>query len=252
MVTCFCAAFTILSVYTHTPSFHYICVEWYSLPSHQLYPQSSEESFFQGFHKYVCNLILCSNMIDADCPFLDFFSEVMVFDVQVFGSYCHFWYCNFNCSLIVFKDFAMNVGGLVNTFIPWSCASCINHIMGNNSLIAWDNAMYSASVDDKAILVHILDAQCMGHPEYLMMYPILDLAVLGSFLAVLLLHSNACAESTQHSIPLLSSVIMSPLSSLANRYHPIFWTASACLVSDLALNLAHWCSTCYVWSGWLL
>jgi hypothetical protein len=111
LITCFDAAFTIISVYPHTLSFHYICIEWSSPPSHHLYPQSSEESFFQGFGNYVCNLILCSNMIDADCTFLDFFSEGMVFDVQVFGSWSHFWYlCNFNCSFIVFKDFAMNLG----------------------------------------------------------------------------------------------------------------------------------------------
>ena len=79
----------------------------------------------------------------------------------------------------------------------------------------------------------------MGHPAYLMTYPILDLAVHGSLLAVLLLHSDACAESTQHSNPLLSGFMMSPLSFVASRYLPIPLTASACLVLGLALNLAH-------------
>jgi hypothetical protein len=41
----------------------------------------------------------------------------------------------------------------------------------------------------------------MGHPTYVMMYPILDLAVFGSDDAVLLFHSEACAASTQHPYP---------------------------------------------------
>ena len=99
--------------------------------------------------------------------------------------------------------------------------------------------MYSASVVDKAISVCIFEAQCIGHPAYLMIYPILDLAVLGSLLAVLLLHSDACAESTQHSIPLLSGFMMIPLFFAASRYLPILLTASACFVFGLAQNLAH-------------
>ena len=79
----------------------------------------------------------------------------------------------------------------------------------------------------------------MGHPAYLMTYPILDLAVQGSLLAVLLLHSDACAESTQHSYPLLSGFMMSPLSFVASRYLPILLTASACFVLGFAQNLAH-------------
>ncbi len=108
--------------------------------------------------------------------------------------------------------------------------------------------MYCGSVDDRTISVCILEAQCMGHPAYLMMYPILDLAVLRSLLAVLLLHSDACAESTQHSILLLSGVIMSPLSLVASRYHPILLTTSACLVLGLEPCTLVYC-TCYVWSG---
>ncbi len=112
-------------------------------------------------------------------------------------------------------------------------------MMGSTSLIDSDSAMYSASVVDKAISVCILEAQCMGHPAYLITYPILDLAVQGSVLAVLLLYSDACAELTQHSNPLFSGVMMSPLSLVASIYLPILLTASACLVFGLAQNLAH-------------
>jgi hypothetical protein len=56
--------------------------------------------------------------------------------------------------------------------------------------------MHAASETDKAISVSILEAQCMGQPAYLMTYPILDLAVQGSMLAVLFLHLDACAKST--------------------------------------------------------
>jgi hypothetical protein len=88
-----------------------------------------------------------------------------------------------------------------NTGIPCCFASSISHMIGNTSLMACESAMYSASVVDKAISVYIFDNQCMGHPAYVMMYPILDLAVLGSDDAVLIFHSEACAASTQHSTP---------------------------------------------------
>ncbi len=72
----------------------------------------------------------------------------------------------------------------------------------------WDNAMYSASVEDRAISVCILDAQCMGHPACVITYPILDLAVFGTSGATLLLHSDAWDASTQHSIPLLVRLLL--------------------------------------------
>jgi hypothetical protein len=102
--------------------------------------------------------------------------------------------------------------------------------------------MDSASAVEKAISVCILEAQCIRHPAYHMTYLILDLAVPGSLLAVLLLHSDACAESTHYSNILLSGFMMSPLSFIASRCLPILLTTSACLVLGLELSLAHWCT----------
>jgi hypothetical protein len=82
----------------------------------------------------------------------------------------------------------------------------------------------------------------MGHLAYVITHPILDLAVFGSSGDALLLHSDAWDASTQHSIPSLVGVIISPLSFVANRYLPFFFTASACFVLGLAQNLAHWCT----------
>ncbi len=48
----------------------------------------------------------------------------------------------------------------------------------------------SASVVDNAISVCIFDVQCMGHPAYVIIYPILDLAEFGLSDAVLLFHSD--------------------------------------------------------------
>jgi hypothetical protein len=56
--------------------------------------------------------------------------------------------------------------------------------MGMTSLRDWDKAIYSDSVVLRAIWVCNLDAHVMGHIEKEMMYPVLDFAVLTSFIAV--------------------------------------------------------------------
>jgi hypothetical protein len=56
------------------------------------------------------------------------------------------------------------LGVAFNTGIPCCLAYSISHMIGKTSLMAWESAMYSASVVDKAISVCIFDDQCMGHP----------------------------------------------------------------------------------------
>jgi hypothetical protein len=73
-----------------------------------------------------------------------------------------------------------------------------------------------------------------------MMYPILDLAVFGSSMAVLLLHSEACDASTQQSNDSSVVLIMSPLSFVPNRFLPI--CAFECLAFGAVQNMVHWCS----------
>jgi hypothetical protein len=80
----------------------------------------------------------------------------------------------------------------------------------------------------------------MGHPAYVMMYPILDLAVFGSDDAVLLFHSEARAASTQHSIPSWFGFMIKPLSFVPSKNLPIIFTAAVCCIFGLAQCLAHW------------
>ncbi len=139
--------------------------------------------------------------LDADCTFLYLFSKVMILDVEMFSLWSHFGYiCNLYCTCIDFKNLQCILGVAFSTGIPCCLVSSISHMIGNASLMAFANSMYSASVVDKAISVCIIDVQCMGHSAQLMMYPILDLSVLESVEAAFLFHSEACAASTQNSI----------------------------------------------------
>jgi hypothetical protein len=102
-----------------------------------------------------------------------------------------------------------------------------------------ESAMYSASVVDHAIFICIFDVQCIGHTAQVVRYPILDLAEQGSSDAVLLFHSEACAESTHQSMPSWFGLIISPLSAVPNMYYPILLTAMVCCIFGLAQCLAH-------------
>ena len=53
-------------------------------------------------------------------------------------------------------------------------------IIGIASCNNWDRAIYSASVVERAICVWSLLHHMMEHPEYMMYYPVQDLAMLGS------------------------------------------------------------------------
>ncbi len=49
-------------------------------------------------------------MADTDIPSLDFFSEVMVLDVEMFSSWSNLRYFSYlNCPFIVLKYFTMNL-----------------------------------------------------------------------------------------------------------------------------------------------
>ena len=61
-----------------------------------------------------------------------------------------------------------------------SANSKIIILIGISSLVACDKAMYSASVVLSDISVYSLLAQAIGHPEYLITYPVLDLTEIGS------------------------------------------------------------------------
>ncbi len=137
------------------------------LPTH--YPSSElcEKKFIQCLGEDICYLLLGAYMVYTFGPSLYFFPEVVIFNVQMLGPWPHFGNIGyFNGPCIVFKNLTHYSWLLVHntTGTPISCASSNSHIMGITSLIACDRAIYSASVDDRAISVCILDAQCMGHP----------------------------------------------------------------------------------------
>ena len=69
--------------------------------------------------------------------------------------------------------------------IPKARASSIKFMMGIAACNASEHVVYSASQIDSVILVCNLLVQTIRNPMYLMMYPVLDLAVTGSKGAVL-------------------------------------------------------------------
>ena len=82
---------------------------WLFSPSHHLLSMFQKECFIQRFCQHVCHLLSCCNMVYADCSFLYLFSEMMIFDIEMFCSRSHLGdLCYFNCSFIVFKYFTMN------------------------------------------------------------------------------------------------------------------------------------------------
>ena len=79
---------------------------------------------------------------------------------------------------------------------PRCLASRTTSINGMTSRSAVDSAMSSASLVDKAVIVCSLDSHDMGHPPYVMAYPVRDLDVTGSYAAVVGFHSPAKSAST--------------------------------------------------------
>ncbi len=68
-------------------------------------------------------------------------------------------------------------------------------MIGRTSQGDIDNEIYSASVVDSATCDCSFDAQIMGHPAKKMIQPLLDLAVLGSCVALVLFQLPAKSAS---------------------------------------------------------
>ncbi len=65
----------------------------------------------KGFSKSICNLILGSYWEDLDKPVPYVFAKVMVTDVDVLGTRAKLRKpCKFQCTGVVFKNFAVYVG----------------------------------------------------------------------------------------------------------------------------------------------
>ena len=101
-------------------------------------------------------------------------------------------------------------------------------IKGMTELKLVEMAMYSASMEDKAVIVCILDAEVMGAPAKQTIQPDLDLDVMGSTWASERCQFPAKSASIQQSKCQCDlGRIMSPLSCVAERQQPICLTASA-------------------------
>ena len=124
--------------------------------------------------------------------------------------------------------------------IPILAASFMRWVMGITSHNACDRAMYSASVELRAISVWSFDAQMRGHPAYRIMYPLHDLAIVALMSAFVLAHSLACDASAQHSNGDFVGDRIKPSSDVPRRYLPICFTTSPCDFFGAAQNLAHW------------
>jgi hypothetical protein len=72
------------------------------------------------------------------------------------------------------------VGNAVFRLKLLSFNSCNMYIIAVTSFNEWERAMYSASVQLCAMSVCSLEHHEIGHAAYMIMYPVLDLAVVGS------------------------------------------------------------------------
>jgi hypothetical protein len=70
-----------------------------------------EDILRKGFSKSVFDLIFGSYWEDFDKPVLYVFAKMMVTDVDVLGSRTKLWKpCKFQCTGVVFKNFAVYIG----------------------------------------------------------------------------------------------------------------------------------------------
>ncbi len=125
--------------------------------------------------------------------------------------------------------------------IPCCFASFISCSKGTTSRVAVDKAIYSASVENRAISVWSLDIQIIGQLANMNTYPVLDLAVSGLSAASCLFHSPAWEASTRQSNSLsLDGCSMIPLFQVVKRYLPICFTGSLCIFLGFTVKRAHW------------
>jgi len=137
------------------------------LPSDNSFAMLNEEHWIEGLCKDVCNLLCCCNSMNGNKPSSYMFLEVMVLDVEVFRAWGIFGtFANSSAPVLSSKSRQCTLDLVVPILIPILTASFMRLVMGITSHNACDRAMYSASVELRAISVWSFDAQMMGHPAY--------------------------------------------------------------------------------------
>ena len=75
------------------------------------------------------------------------------------------------------NDLQNTLGAVDNMVMPQVCISLRSSMIGMTSRKALESAMYSASVEDRAISLCYLELQIIGQPANIMIAPDLDFAV---------------------------------------------------------------------------
>ena len=115
------------------------------------------------------------------------------------------------------------------TLIPKDQGSFSSSIIGITSQRLLDTVTYSASMEERVVIVCSLYAHEIRHPAKHMIHPALDFDIMGSEGASFCHQAPAKSESTQHLKPFpLSGQRMSPSYWLLSRYFPIHIIALAC------------------------
>ena len=199
------------------------------LPPHQGMPLFMKKKVWKRFCENVGHLILRYDGADGD-PLL-------------LTNYRKWWYFMLICFVrgLIFGTLAISIApALSSNTVQLICGMCIVGIVmcvcislivcmrGMTSRSDVERAIYSDSVDDRAISVCSLDAHTMGHLTNSTWYPVRDRAVLVSSWLDTLSQLPLKSASTQHSKAWLSlGVMMMPLSLVATRYLMICLTAFA-------------------------
>ena len=68
-----------------------------------------KQLLWKGLGEYICDLLVGANMFYRNGSVLDMFPEMMVLDIDVFGSVTHLRYlCQLECPSVIFKCVALH------------------------------------------------------------------------------------------------------------------------------------------------
>ena len=145
------------------------------LPYNQFVSQMRKSGKIQRFCEYIGYLFFCINSSDSNGFILNTSTEMMIFESYMFSSrsiFLTFRHCN--CTTIIFKHLTKKIYFDMLIFRT-SFNSFISTIIRGTSRTACDNAIYSASVVLNAIFICNLLDHKIGHPAYMITYPVLDI-----------------------------------------------------------------------------
>ena len=100
----------------------------------------------------------------------------------MFCSWSHFRTFTISIHALLSSKIVQCILGVVSSIGKISLSSCNKFIIGIASLIECDNTIYSLSVLDRLICVCSFDSHIIGHPAYVIKYPVLENTDDGSYL----------------------------------------------------------------------